>query len=321
MSLMVKERLFRVLMLIVPLLAILIPINCTADLLSEFPKIISADEQLIDTEKFATSKSFVEFRARSGFPGHAFIFFGMELDNGLTYVKGIAGFYPTPDGSKRQALKNVANGPGIVGASLKDFRADVSFKVYPSAEEMDKIFVEVKKFNGYNYDLLAKNCVDLVTAVSKTVGIRTKGLSAFPFSAMRELRKRNQIRLLLEGKINQGEERLRQLEIDIETANQAYINARSEEIHLLEKLAVEQRRLEQVSKNDLEALKQIEQNVRNAQQALENAVNLMHEASARRDQIVEIQHSATVSHEQFSSDVETWKSENEIPKTIINILR
>jgi hypothetical protein len=71
------------------------------------------DIQLLYEGNYVSSKPIVEFRARDGFPGHAFVLVGKELDNGLIHYQTIGDFYPE-EGNKITTFKNILRGPGEV---------------------------------------------------------------------------------------------------------------------------------------------------------------------------------------------------------------
>lgn len=130
--------------------------------------------ELMLPQNNVSSRPIVEFRARTGVPGHAFILLGRELDNGFVVFNSVVGFYPDHD-QKLWGLKLFVSTPGQVTATLYDASSDVAFRVNVTPVQEQKISAVMKKWDDKNYSLFSRNCVSLAIEVAYTLRLSVPG--------------------------------------------------------------------------------------------------------------------------------------------------
>lgn len=279
----------------------------------------SDDMQALYPGHSSSTKYFVDFKARSGFPGHAFVYIGRELDNGLSVVEAVAGFYPSEDGKSRAALKNIAHGPGIVTAKLTDLASTVSFRVYRTSNEITEILSKIEGFNDQDYALLENNCLDLVNQVATLVGIRTGDTSIFPYAALLELQRRNDIRLLIEGNIAGKQQDIVEIGGLIDTSQTAAIEARRQELELFEQHLATQEALNLADQNNQQEIARLTQELnRIAQLQIEAqeriAANLRETERLRRER-----ESITIEFDEMIIEADRWHQNREFDKVRLGL--
>ncbi|MEW8051418.1 MAG: hypothetical protein AB2809_13685 [Candidatus Thiodiazotropha sp.] len=118
----------------------------------------------------STSRSsYIIFTAREGFPGHAFVILGEELDNGLMWDHAVFGFYPK-DG-KKLFIRALIGTPGKVDYKWSDLERDVFHRVNISEETKGKILYVLIKWLGVDYTLFDKNCNKFISEVADAIGL------------------------------------------------------------------------------------------------------------------------------------------------------
>ena len=129
-----------------------------------------------------SKRPYVSFLARwspgkSGVPGHSFVGFGVELDNGLTIFESLLGFYPIANGV--EIVKAVySTTSGELKQNIEDVSWDVEFRVFPNEQEYSKAKDIAKKWLGDapEYNLFAdggKNCSVFAAEVAQSLGLQT----------------------------------------------------------------------------------------------------------------------------------------------------
>lgn len=116
----------------------------------------------------------IEFRARSGVPGHAFMLFGRKLNDGTTIFYGGAGFYPKGEPGGFAWVKNVVYGSGVVAYRFEDATESmpVVFRVNITLQQEVLVLSDVSLF-GSRYSLPWQNCVSLMDNVARDIGLRS----------------------------------------------------------------------------------------------------------------------------------------------------
>lgn len=145
-----------------------------------------ADFQLIYPDNNVSQKPIIEFRARKGKPGHAFVAVGREYDNGLTAFYAIAGFYP-----KGNDLKSVLSGPGQINYKWVDTSSDVVFRVNITWEQEAKTIKTISEWDSKRYEFLWQNCTHLVRQVANDLGLRVPPIMLRPDHTVALLRSVN----------------------------------------------------------------------------------------------------------------------------------
>lgn len=155
----------------------------------------SYSKDLYDLYKNSVSrKPYVEFLARSGVPGHAFVALGEELDNGLLFQKGVFGFYPKLDGAVSY-IKMLFSVEGIIDLKMTDMNSDFTYRVFIDDEKLGKAEEVLKKWRGSQYSLFGSNCSKLASEVAVAVGlnlpINASPGSTLPYDYMKALKRTN----------------------------------------------------------------------------------------------------------------------------------
>lgn len=138
-------------------------------------------QDLFDLYQNSVSKTpFVSFLARespgvSGAPGHSFVGFGVELDNGLTVYENLLGFYP--QGGTYEVVKaTFSSTSGELKSIIEDVAWSVELRVYPSDEQFEnaKAVVQTWLSDTPKYNLFAnggKNCSVFASEVAMAIGL------------------------------------------------------------------------------------------------------------------------------------------------------
>lgn len=152
-----------------------------------FP-IYADDIQLMLPDMNVSSRPIVEFRARKahghidisvrpphiGFdasPGHAYVLLGRELDNGLTVYNTVAGFYPKKSGGI-DLVRQLVVTPGAVKQTLDDAKSEITFKIYITPIQEQKIAAKLGEYNTKDYSLGFQNCVSMTRDIAQIVGLK-----------------------------------------------------------------------------------------------------------------------------------------------------
>jgi hypothetical protein len=116
----------------------------------------------------------IEFRARGGFPGHAFMLFGRKLNDGTTIFYGGAGYYPKGEPGTVEWFKNIIYGAGLVSYRFDDAAngTPIVFRVNITRQQEIGVLQDVASF-GNRYSLVSQNCVLLMDIVAKDIGLRS----------------------------------------------------------------------------------------------------------------------------------------------------
>jgi len=147
-----------------------------------------------------SSRPVIEFRARRAHgdvdlsivpfrigidasPGHAYVLLGRELDNGFTVFNAVAGFYPRSSGGLN-TVRQLALTPGVVKQTLDDAKSEITFKVYITPTQEQKIAAAIQSYNDKDYNLAIQNCVSMTRDVAQVVGLRIPKLSDDPRNAI-----------------------------------------------------------------------------------------------------------------------------------------
>lgn len=159
--------------------ALCVTISCrSAEALLGFATMSEFGEfQLLYPDATTSSRPIMEFRARpkkwrefttdKPTPGHAFVFLGRELDNGLTVFYGAAGFYP-----ENNTLKNVLDGPGTVTYKIPDMLPEEAFRLNISEYQESLVKYIIKNWDDKRFKLASDNCVEMAKDVADAVGVR-----------------------------------------------------------------------------------------------------------------------------------------------------
>ncbi|WP_171132530.1 hypothetical protein [Ruegeria sp. HKCCA5014] len=138
-------------------------------------------QDLFDLYQNSVSKApFVAFLARNspgatGAPGHSFVGFGVELDNGLTVYENLLGFHPK--GGGYEVVKAVfSSTSGELKSVIEDVAWDVELRVYPSDSQFQsaKSVVQTWMSDAPKYNLFAengKNCSVFASEVAAAMGL------------------------------------------------------------------------------------------------------------------------------------------------------
>jgi len=130
-------------------------------------------------ELFENSKSrkpYIQFAARGGVPGHAFVIFGVELDNGLMFEKGVFGFYPA-DGGKLTPVKLLFSTDSEITFKWKDLERDLLFRVAVDDDKQKAAEAVLVKWQDAKYSLFGNNCSTLAGEIASAIGMRLPGQS------------------------------------------------------------------------------------------------------------------------------------------------
>lgn len=134
-------------------------------------------ESLIELfENSKTKKPYIQFAARGGVPGHAFVIFGVELDNGLLFEKGVFGFYPA-EGGKLTPVKLLFSTDGEITFKWKDLERDLLFRVDVDDDKQTAAEAVLVKWKDEKYSLFGNNCSTLAGEVASAIGMRLPGQS------------------------------------------------------------------------------------------------------------------------------------------------
>lgn len=145
--------------------------------------------ELLRPENNVSSRPVLEFRARKNI--HAFVAVGRQLDNGLVYYDGIAGFYPAKGTGTFQVVKNVLYSKGRTSYEISDLRTDDSYFIPISEGQYEKVrFVMSQWDSKETYSILANNCVDMMKDVASVLGLKHGG-DLTPVQLVQSLRKLN----------------------------------------------------------------------------------------------------------------------------------
>jgi len=130
------------------------------------------DVQLLYPDNNVSSKPILEFRARPPTtippsPGHAFVFIGRVLDNGMTVFYAAGGFYP-----ENNTVKNVLLGPGNIKYKIDDMKSDQVFRVNISPEQEDLVKYILTNWDSKAYNIAWQNCVSLQRDIAKSIGLK-----------------------------------------------------------------------------------------------------------------------------------------------------
>jgi hypothetical protein len=159
-----------------------------------------------------SSKPILEIHARGADPlkgrgGHAFVLLGRQYpDDSIKYYQG-AGFYPekgtdtgqTPNVvqeaiEKVQTLKAYFKTPGHIDFTPEDNTSDISFRVKIAGTQENSVKFLIKNWNEKEYRVLSQNCISLVKAVGKSVGLDVgdpKSLDGLPYDVVRLIKNEN----------------------------------------------------------------------------------------------------------------------------------
>lgn len=145
--------------------------------------------ELLRPENNVSSRPVLEFRARKNI--HAFVAVGRQLDNGLVYYDGIAGFYPAKGTGAYQIAKNVLYSKGRTSYEISDLRIDESYFIPISEDQYEKVrFVMSQWDSKEDYAILTNNCVDMMKDVASVLGLKHGG-DLTPLQLVQSLRKLN----------------------------------------------------------------------------------------------------------------------------------
>lgn len=160
-------------------------------------------QDLFDLYQNSVSKKpFVAFLARespgeTGLPGHSFVGFGVELDNGLTVYENLVGFYPS-GGSYEIVKATYSAVSGELKSIIEDVSWSVEHRVSPSETQYDAAKSVVSRWlqDKPKYNLFAndgKNCSVFAAEVAEAIGLTVPDGpgSKFPLDYISELKALN----------------------------------------------------------------------------------------------------------------------------------
>lgn len=140
----------------------------------------ASDMQEFFPDNNVSWRPFVEFRARgpADFPrtGHAFVVLGFEGDNSTRVYKIVAGFYPDPKSKLDEAVKVIAPIGGHLDYHYEDMHDDVYFRTYITHQQAYSTVFILQQWNEKQYSLPFQNCVSMVTAVARSLGLKVPDL-------------------------------------------------------------------------------------------------------------------------------------------------
>lgn len=134
------------------------------------------DMQLMLPDLNVSSRPVIEFRARRASidppsPGHAYILLGRELDNGLRVFNTVAGFYPDHS-TGAHPFRQLVSTPGVVTQTLEDASSDITFSLYISPTQEQRVADVLAAYDDQDYSLAVRNCVTMTRDVAAAVGLR-----------------------------------------------------------------------------------------------------------------------------------------------------
>jgi len=177
------------------------------------------------------------------FFGHAYMIIGVRTRTGIK--EEIYGFYPSDDN-----LRALIKGPGMLKAEYRCTPADdcspektaetlkrlseaeISVKIPVTPDQLTAIFHQVSSWNQKQYRLADQNCKDFVAAVAETLGypVPARSVLQTPVEYISSLKalveQENQRRNLeaqrqsVERQVEEGRERLREIEIQTRAAEE-----------------------------------------------------------------------------------------------------
>ena len=168
----------------------------------------------------ANSRPFIEFRARK--PeiakggrlriGHVFVVLGRQLNDGTKVYYGAGGFYP-----EQETIKTVLAGPGQVPYKVEDLNTDGWYFARITGEQERIVTFLLQQWNDTkDYNIVEQNCVTLVTAVAKRLGLDFgKDTPVTPYGVIESLGSRNDADQPLRYAIVAGEAARGKFEIDL----------------------------------------------------------------------------------------------------------
>jgi hypothetical protein len=126
----------------------------------------------------STSKlPFVAFLARGGFPGHAFVGIGTQLEAGLIIYERFFGYYPTGEDKVAEAKLVFGKATGALDHKWKDTAWDVNYRIRVD-DTKKKAALDVAdkwKSNDPKYNLFGlggKNCGSFAAEVAAAAGLK-----------------------------------------------------------------------------------------------------------------------------------------------------
>jgi hypothetical protein len=134
-----------------------------------------AGKQGVNRDGAATVGYFLEFRARGGVVGHAFMISGRILDNGRRVREHHFGFSPASNGM-RGNLESLVGTPGSIGPQPLDFEMPtlVQFNVRLSSTQYRQLERALRR-SGTRvpaFRLLSVNCNYFAGYIARSVGLR-----------------------------------------------------------------------------------------------------------------------------------------------------
>ena len=141
---------------------------------------------------------FVVFLARGGFPGHAFVGTGVDLEAGLRVYERFYGYYPIT-GDKVAAIKlALGKTSGAIEYKWKDTSWDVNYLVPIDDAKKAAILAVLDRWKSDDpkYTLVAsggKNCSSLAGEMAEAAGLKTVGGAGtmLPVEYVRKLKAAN----------------------------------------------------------------------------------------------------------------------------------
>jgi hypothetical protein len=152
------------------------------------------DDYINSTSK----KAFVAFLARGGFPGHAFVAVGMELEASLLVYERFFGYYPVADNKVAEAKLAFGKTTGRLDYKWKDTAWDANYRVAVSDDKKAAVIAVVDRWksNDPKYNLFAqggKNCSAFAGEVATAAGLKpiSGAGSMLPIDYIKRLRAAN----------------------------------------------------------------------------------------------------------------------------------
>jgi hypothetical protein len=134
-----------------------------------------AGKQGVNKNGAATAGYYLEFRARGGVVGHAYMIAGKILDSGRNVREHHFGFSPESNGM-RGNLESLIGTPGSIGPQPLDFKMPtlVQFKVRLSAAQYRQLERALRRSRTRvpPFRLLSVNCNYFAGYMARSVGLR-----------------------------------------------------------------------------------------------------------------------------------------------------
>jgi hypothetical protein len=120
---------------------------------------------------------FVAFLVRGGFPGHAIVAIGVELDNGLLFYESILGYYPKDQSIMGDIKATLSAVPGVLEFQFKDLSWEINYRIVVTETQKQAALAVAKTWlaSDPKYNLLAlggKNCSVFAGEVAKAIGLK-----------------------------------------------------------------------------------------------------------------------------------------------------